>query len=115
MTKTEIVKSMYEAFNRGDISGVLNGLTDDIDWFTPGEGLIPYAGHFYNRADVGKFFDGVVTTTDFEPFLIEEYVEQGNNVVALGSYKGRAKKTNKAFSSRWLMLFTFRGDKVSRF
>ena len=115
MTKTEIVKGMYAAFNRGDISGVVNGLTEDIDWLTPGEGVIPYAGHFHTRAEVQRFFDGVVETTDFEPFIIEQYIEQGNDVVALGSYKGVAKQTGNPFTSRWLMLFTFRGDKVSRF
>src|SRR5262249_34216898 len=114
MTKTEIVKGMYAAFNRGDISGVLNALTDDIDWLTPGEGPIPYAGHFHTRAEVARFFEGVAASTDFEPFVIEQYVEQGNNVVALGSYKGVAKPSGKPFESRWLMLFTFRGDKVAR-
>ena len=40
----QTVQSAYAAFKRGDIQGVLNTLTDEIEWHTPGEGLIPQAG-----------------------------------------------------------------------
>src|SRR5437660_156251 len=44
MTNTEIVKGMYEAFNRGDTTPVLNSLSDNVEWIVPGGNSIPFAG-----------------------------------------------------------------------
>ena len=115
MTNTEIVKGMYAAFGRGDLAGVLNQLADDVDWLTPGSKAIPYAGRYRGRAEVATFFQKLTESTELDPFSIEQYVEQGDVVVALGSNSGRSKATKKAFQSRWSMVFTFRGGKVAQF
>ena len=116
MTNTEIVKGMYEAFGRGDIEGILNKLTDDVVWLSsPESKTIPTGGTFRGRAGVANFFQKVAATIDFDAFMPEKYVEQGDIVVALGSYAGRSKPLNKKFSSPWAMVFTFRGGKLAHF
>ena len=40
-----IVQEAYASFQRGDIQAVLNSLTDDVEWTTPGPpDIIPMAG-----------------------------------------------------------------------
>jgi ketosteroid isomerase-like protein len=115
MANTDIVKGMYAAFGRGDVAGVLNGLADDIDWLTPGSKAIPYAGRYNGKSAVTGFFQKLAETCELDPFVIEQYVEQGDVVVALGSYSGRVKSTKKPFQSRWSMMFKFRGGTVAKF
>ena len=115
MANTEIVKGMYDAFGRGDIAAVLNSLADNVDWVVPGPSSIPYAGRYRSREEVARFFQKLGETTEFEPFTIEQYVEQGDVVIALGSYIGRSKTAQKQFRSKWAMVFTLRGGKVTRF
>src|SRR5215467_12243761 len=115
MTNTEIVKGMYEAFNRGDIAPVLNALVDNVDWMVPGSSSIPFAGRYRSRNEVASFFQKVAETSELSPINVEQYVEQGNVVVALGSYTGRSKPQQKAISTRFAMVFTLSGGKVTKF
>jgi ketosteroid isomerase-like protein len=116
MTNTDIVKGMYEAFGRGDIEGILNKLADDVEWLSsPESKTIPTGGTFRGRAGVAKFFQKVAENIEFEAFMPEKYIEQGDTVVALGSYSGRSKTLNKKFASPWAMVFTLRGGKLARF
>lgn len=115
MTNTEIVKGMYAAFGRGDVAGVMNDLADDIVWVTPGSNAIPYAGTYRGLDQVGGFFQALDATCELDPFMPEQYVEQGDTVVALGSYTGRARASQNPFQSSWSMVFKLRGGKVTRF
>ena len=82
MTNTEIVKSMYEAFGRGDIGAILNSVSDNIDWTVPGPSAIPYAGHYRGRQEVAGFFQKLADTTEFDPFQIEQYLELADQRVS---------------------------------
>src|SRR5262249_11945563 len=76
---------------------------------------IPTGGTYRGRAAVAGFFKKVAETMDFDSFTPEKYIEQGDTVVALGSYAGRSKPLNKPFRSTWAMVFNFRGGKLARF
>ena len=116
MSNTEIVKGMYEAFGRGDIEGILNKLADDVEWLSsPESKTIPTGGTFRGRAGVANFFQKVADNIEFEAFMPERYIEQGDTVVTLGSYSGRSKTLKKKFRSPWAMVFTFRGGKLAKF
>ena len=116
MSNTQMVKGMYEAFGRGDIESILNKLADDVEWISsPESKTIPTGGTYRGRAGVTNFFQKVAETSDFEAFMPERYVEQGDTVVALGVYSGRSKPLNKKFSSPWAMVFTLRGGKLAHF
>ena len=111
----QTVQAAYAAFKRGDIQGVLNTLTDEIEWHTPGEGLIPQGGVHHGEDAVARFFQTVGQTMDFASFDPQTFVAQGDNVVATGRYDGTVKTTNRHFEAEWAMVFTFKGSKVVRF
>ena len=115
MTNTEIVKGMYEAFNRGDITPVLNSLSDNVEWIIPGGDGIPFAGRYRGRDGVAGFFRKLAETSDTDPIQVDQYVEQGDVVVALGFTTGRSKPLQKQIRSSFAMVFTLRGGKVVKF
>ena len=115
MTNTAIVKSLFEAFHRGDIEAVLNGLTDNVEWVINGPSSIPFAGRRTGRDGVAGFFKTLAETTEMAPLQIDQYVEQGDIVIALGSSTGRSKQLQKQVTTRFAMVYTMTGGKVAKF
>ncbi|MBI3803214.1 MAG: nuclear transport factor 2 family protein [Nitrospirae bacterium] len=111
----EVVQKMYAAFGKGDIPTIINSLTEEVDWQMIGPKEIPHAGPHRGRDQVAAFFEKVATGSDIQQFEPREYVAQGDKVVALGYYKGKAKATGKMYETEWAMVFTVRNGKVARF
>lgn len=113
-TNTEIAKSCYAAFLRGDMGAIMAALTDDIVWITPGTD-VPTTGARRGKAEVARFFEQVSATWNFTAFDPQEYVESGDTVVAIGTYAGTARATGASFEANWTMVWKFRDGKVAYF
>ena len=114
---TQMVKDAYAAFVRGDVNTILNMLDDNVQWegVKGAEGVVPHAGLRKGRAAVGDFFSTVAETVEFSLFDPQEFVAQGDTVVAIGRYAGKAKPTGRAMAGDWTMVFNFRDGKITRF
>lgn len=112
---TSKVQEMYAAFGRGDIKAILNQIDDDCVWEAEGSANTPTAGRYCGRAGVADFFKRVAATWEMEAFEPREYIAQGDNVIALGHYRWRARVTGRIAESDWAMLFTLRNGKLVRF
>lgn len=113
---TQVVKDAYAAFLRRDIGAILNMVTDDVEWVSPGPPEPgPEPNRFYGRDGVARFFEAVLNDLEFDEFQPQEYVMQGDKVVALGRYSFRVKDTGEHCRSEWAMVFTLRGGKIARF
>jgi hypothetical protein len=111
----KVVQDAYAAFGRGDIQGILDSLTDNVEWRTPGEGLLPQGGTHHGKDGVSNFFQTVSQTMQFGRFEPKTFVAQGDIVVATGYYDGTVKTTGRHFEADFAMKFTFQGDKVAKF
>jgi len=111
----QIVKDAYAAFGRGEIQSILNACAAEIEWVSPGEGYTVAGGTYRGRDGVGRFFQIVGQSMDFEAFEPRTFVAQGDIVVALGYYRAKIKDTGKTFESNWAMAFTIRDGKVVKF
>jgi ketosteroid isomerase-like protein len=110
----KVVKQAYEAFKRGDIQGVLNTMSDDIDFFTPGPSdVVPTAGRRHGREQVAKFFSTLESTEEIQQFEPQEYIAQGDKVVVTGKIRARIKPTGKTVESDWVHVHGFRGGKIA--
>ncbi|MBI4397161.1 MAG: nuclear transport factor 2 family protein [Elusimicrobia bacterium] len=110
-----IAQKTFEDFNRGDIPSILNALSKDVAWFTPGSRTIPFAGMCHGKEEVAGFFkklDNIVVIENLQP---KEYISQGDSVVALGSYEGYVKSTGSRFETDWAMLFVIKDGKITSF
>src|SRR5687767_14232341 len=107
MDTLKVVQDAYGSFQRGDIPSLLASLSEDVQWFLPGDpSIVPVAGLRQGVSGVADFFSTLATTQDAEMFEPREFVAQGDTVVSLGEYRWRVKKTGKVFGSKFAHVFT---------
>src|SRR5262249_53314767 len=63
-----VVEGMFSSLQRGEIAGVLDRLSDDIEWRIAGPSELPYAGIHRGRDEVAKFFQAFGQAAEFEVF-----------------------------------------------
>jgi ketosteroid isomerase-like protein len=112
-SNVQVIQEAYAAFQRGDIQSILNSLSEDVEWIAPG--VEPVAGTYRGKEGAAQFFRKVKETVEFSAFEPREYVAQGDRVIALGNYRGTGSATGKSYQSDWVMSFTLRDGKVTKF
>jgi len=110
----DAVRSMYGAFLRGDISGILQQMDESIVCLLPGSPAIPTSGTRRGLREVGRFFEDLRSLVEFTAFDVREYIAQGNRVVALLHYEGRYKPTGRNFAADAAALWTLGNGKAIR-
>ena len=112
MSNKEIVQQLYADFGQGNIPGILNALSDDINWNVHGPAIIPYSGIKKGKDGALDFFKTLGATTTFEKFEAEAFIEEGDRVVALGVAHFTTISTGKQGINRWVMAWTFKDGKA---
>lgn len=101
------VKSLYEAFGRGDINTILANMADDTVWgFNVVKSDVPWHATFKGKARLPGFFEafGQVALTKFEPrgFLTNE-----DQVASLIHIEYTVKKTGRKVVQDQIHLWQF--------
>ena len=114
MSNGDIVKGIYDAFAKGDVPAVLGSMDPLVNW-TEAEGFLyggTYIGPYAILENVFMKFG-----TDWEGFsaIPGQFVEDGNTVVALGTYSGKYLKTGKSMNVPFAHVWTLRDGRVVRF
>jgi ketosteroid isomerase-like protein len=112
---TQIVQGIYGSFGRGDVAAIVDSFADDIRFLHPGGPAVPYAKDRRGKAEATAFFAELAAAVEVTAFVPQRYVEQGDTVVALGTWAGRARSTGRSFDSDWAMVWTFAAGKVRFF
>jgi ketosteroid isomerase-like protein len=105
----------YRAFLTGDLPAPLDCFAPDIDSKWPNQKEIAHSGHRRGRDEVARCFElpgGEEEPLDFQQ---HEFFAQGNRVVVLGSYTGRAKATQRTFTTDYMHAWTIRDGKLSKY
>ena len=110
-----VVEEIYAAFVIGDIEGVLNLLTEDVEWYHPRGQDIPWGGYRRGRQQVAEFFKAIGDTIEVERFEPVRFVVEGGSVSVLGSETARVKATGLHYDTEWVHVFTVKEGKVSEF
>ena len=110
-----VVRRAYENFKGGNIGGILDSLTDDVDWRLPEMEHVPFAGGRSGRERVGGFFSELADAQETVSFEPREFVAQGDKVIALGSYRWRVKKNGREYGGDFAHAFTVRDGKIAGF
>ncbi len=112
---TELVQQAYGHFQRGEIPAVLDLLSEDVEWVIPGPEVVPTAGSWHGRKQVGQFFGALSDTQEARQFEPREFVAQDDKVVALGHYAWHVKATGGEWESDFVHVFTVRDGRVTGF
>lgn len=114
MSNLDKIKTVYDAFAKGDIPSVLEVLSADIEW-TEAEGF-PYGGTYHGPRGV---LEGVFMRlgAEWEGFAAvpHEFIDGGDTIVALGKYSGVYKATRKSFQADFAHVWKLRDGRAVRF
>jgi ketosteroid isomerase-like protein len=111
-----IVRDIYEAFGKGDVAGVLGRMSPDIVWHEAEN--FPYAdGNPYHgpEAVAGGVFARCVGEWRGFAVAMDDLIDGGNRIVALGRYSGSNKATGRTMNPQAVHVWTLRDGKVIAF
>ena len=111
----QVVKQVYDAFQRGDIETLLSHVSDEIVFVIPGPSQMPTAGNWRGVAGMRQFFARFYESVEFKEFNVRDYVASGDRVITLGDYVGLIKRNTKTVASEWAMSWRLRDGKVVEF
>lgn len=83
-----LLRGLYEAFGRGDVGAVLEGLDENIHWSAPE--VLPHGMHVDGREAVGGFFQNLAAIWHDFDLEIEDFVASGDRVCVVGKAAGVA-------------------------
>jgi ketosteroid isomerase-like protein len=110
----EVVRGVYDALGRGDMTGVLGAMADDITWHEA-EGL-PYGGVYRGGEAVAENVFGPLTQ-DIPNFAVtpEEFIASGDTVAVVVRYTGTGKDTGKELDLSAVHVWDVRNGKLAQF
>ena len=105
-------KQAYEKFSNGDVQGATENWADDIEWDGGGQDL-PGGGVHQGKDAALDVLGKAVGAWDEFSLHMDEFVEDGDTVVALGH--SHVKKGDKEAKLPVVHILRFDGGKVKRF
>jgi ketosteroid isomerase-like protein len=112
-----VIQSLYNAFAKGDVPGVLAGLDAEVVWneaenFPYADGN-PYIGH---DAVVNGVFARIGAEWEYWNLLDMSLSEMGSDkVFATGRYNAKHKRTGKSINAQFVHVWTLKDGKAIQF
>ena len=111
-----LIRGLYEAFGKGNVPGVLGQLSKEIEWREADNFIYadrnPYIGP---QAVLEGVFMRIVSQWDNFTVTPHTYVASGDQVIALGHYTGKYKKTGKSVKAQMVHAWTIADGKAIKF
>ena len=107
-----IVRQIYTHLRmagvQGDVTPILQPLSDDVEWQSPGPEAIPWAGTVRGRGQVVEWFATRGKAIEVEQLVPKEFIAQGNRVIVMCEERSRVKATGKSYEvavmAAWTLL-----------
>lgn len=109
-----VVSSAYEAFDRGDLEGVVATVADDVVWTNHATGA-PFAGVFKGPDGVRQFLTALMEGVEVTRFDIDTLLAEGDLVVALGSSAFTVRSSGTSNEGPLVHVFRFEDGKIAAF
>jgi len=108
----DVVKGAYESFGKGDIPGVVEAVDEGVQWDSTES--LPQGGSYSGPDGVVQFFEAVGGAWEGLEIEIEDLLESGDHVVAVGKAQGELKGSGST-GYGFVHVFTLDGGKIVRF
>ncbi len=111
-TEKETVEAIYHAFGQGNIPFILDTVTDEFTWTDPSNPtILPQGGTFVGKSGFLSFFEKLGEKIDTTHFEVDNYLAEGNTVVASGKHGVRVKTSGQEYINNWIMIWDFENGK----
>ena len=108
------IMSVYEAFGRGDVAGILDALADDVDWAAETTSTVaPWYGVKHGKEEVAGFFDAFGSTMEVEEFSPVSFAANDTDVLTVVRFRTKVRATGKTAAMHLHHYFTFRDGKIA--
>jgi ketosteroid isomerase-like protein len=105
----EMVRSIYEALNRGDLDAVFRDMAPDFELTTPPGG--PNSGTYRGREKCEGYLRDLLTPFEAWAVQPEEFFETGDQVVVVYKVRARPKGSSAEIEIRNGALWTIQDSK----
>jgi ketosteroid isomerase-like protein len=107
----EVVRALYDAYNRRDLGVIAAYCASDITLYQTE--LLPWGGHYAGLEGVQRFVGSLVQHLDSR-VTMEQFIPAGDRVVAVGRTVGTVRANGSAFDVPAVHVWTLAGGKVTR-
>ena len=113
MSNADLVRTLFDDFNRGDFEAALAKVAEDVDWGEPPD--MPDTGGAYRGHDgLTKGFARFLGAWESIRVDLEEVTAHGERVVVMTRWHGRSKGTGIEVDQRVAQVYELRDGKVTR-
>lgn len=113
---TETVKSLYDAFGKGDVATILDNVTDDVDWSADTTSdAAPWYGQRTGKDELGKFFEEVADGLEISEFNPSSFAANDDEVLTVVGFRATVRATGKEIAMNLHHYWRFRDGKVERY
>jgi ketosteroid isomerase-like protein len=117
MDNVRLLKSLYDAFGRGDIPTVLEAMSQDIRWYqAEGNPYMPGGQAWVGpEAVLNNLFMKLGAEWDRFAVHPRSFHDAGDSVIVEARYSGTYKATGKSMDAQACHIWDVKDGKVSRF
>lgn len=110
----QLVMRGYAMFKNGDIQGILDICSDNIEWTSVESDYVPFAGTFHGKSGLADYFMKLDQAVEFSSFEPQTFVAEGDTVIVCGKLRGKVRASGIAYDDRWVHVFTVENGKLIR-
>ena len=117
MDNVKLLKSLYEAFARGDIASVLGAMSPDIRWHQAESNPYMPSGKPWVGPDAVLNNLFMKLGAEWDGFAVhpKSFHDAGDNVIVEARYSGTYKATGKSMDAQACHVWDVKDGKVTRF
>jgi ketosteroid isomerase-like protein len=109
----ETIKSVYDAFGRGDVDAITAAVATDVDWGSEtASDAAPWYGRRRGTDGVAGFFTDFGTAMEVEEFTPLTFAANGDDVLTVVRIRVRSRATGKVATMQLHHWFHFREGKI---
>ena len=117
MGNVSFMKSLYEAFGRGDVASVLGAMSPGIHWHQAENNPYRPSGEAWVGPDaiLNNLFMRLGAEWDGFTIHTKSFHDAGDSVIVEARYTGTFKPTGKSMDTQVCHVWDVKGGKVTRF
>lgn len=112
----QVIRSVYEAFARGDGAAVVGALDPNVHWMEAESIFLADRNPYIGPQAVAEGVFGRIAQA-WSDFTVtpQEFITSGDRVVVLGRYRGKFNTTGRMLDAQFAHVWTVRDGKITRF